>query len=101
MLCCRIQSAEGLLASYVHTSPAPGLGRMAALVALNTSSSSLTSEQQADAKASVLHVPFPPPSPVPSPSSHSRHPPPPALLWPTAKFCCGCIPALKLLKILL
>ena len=49
---CRIQSEAGLLSSYVHTSPAPGLGRMAALVALETSASSLSSEQQADAKVS-------------------------------------------------
>lgn len=49
---CRIQSETGLLSSYVHTSPAPGLGRMAALVALETSASSLSSEQQADAKVS-------------------------------------------------
>ena len=50
----RVESAAGLIASYVHTSPAPSLGRMAALVALQTSSSSLTSEQQSEAKASTL-----------------------------------------------
>ena len=48
--CCRIHSDAGLLSSYVHTSPAPGLGRMAALVALETSASSLSSDQQADAR---------------------------------------------------
>ncbi|KAL3154707.1 hypothetical protein ABBQ38_011256 [Trebouxia sp. C0009 RCD-2024] len=46
----RVESEAGLIASYVHTSPAPSLGRMAALVALETSSSSLTSEQQSEAK---------------------------------------------------
>lgn len=52
--CCRIRSDAGLLSSYVHTSPAPGLGRMAALVALETSASSLSSEQQADARVSCF-----------------------------------------------
>lgn len=46
----RVESQAGLIASYVHTSPAPSLGRMAALVALETSSSSLTEDQQSEAK---------------------------------------------------
>lgn len=46
----RIESEAGLISSYVHTSPAPGLGCMAALVALETSTASLTEEQQAEAK---------------------------------------------------
>lgn len=47
----RVESGAGLIASYVHTSPTPSLGRMAALVALETSTSSLTPEQQSEAKA--------------------------------------------------
>ncbi|DBA90441.1 TPA: Elongation factor, variant 4 [Trebouxia sp. C0004] len=46
----RIGSEAGLISSYVHTSPAPGLGRMAALVALETSTASLTEDQQSEAK---------------------------------------------------
>lgn len=46
----RIESEAGLISSYVHTSPAPGLGCMAALVALETSTASLTEVQQAEAK---------------------------------------------------
>lgn len=46
----RIESEAGLISSYVHTSPAPGLGRMAALVALETSAASLTEDQQSEAK---------------------------------------------------
>ena len=56
MTACRVESGAGLIASYIHTSPAPSLGRMAALVALETSNSSLTSEQQSEAKASPLDV---------------------------------------------
>ena len=52
----RVESGAGLIASYVHTSPAPSLGRMAALVALETSNSSLTLEQQSEAKASTAGV---------------------------------------------
>ena len=53
----RVESQAGLIASYVHTSPAPSLGRMAALVALETSSSSLTEDQQSEAKVcSSVHV---------------------------------------------
>lgn len=48
-----MESGAGLVASYVHTSPAPSLGRMAALVALETSNSCLTLEQQSEAKASI------------------------------------------------
>ena len=55
MLVHRIDSQAGLISSYVHTSPAPGLGRMAALVALETSTSSLTEDQQSEAKV-PLHV---------------------------------------------
>ena len=51
---CRVESEAELIASYVHTSPAPGLGRMAALVALETSTPSLTQQQQSEAKASLL-----------------------------------------------
>ena len=58
----RVESRAGLIASYVHTSPAPSLGRMAALVALETSTSSLTLEQQSAAKASI---------PIASPSAMS------------------------------
>lgn len=46
----RIESEAGLISSYLHTSPAPGLGRMAALVALETSTASLTEDQQSEAK---------------------------------------------------
>ncbi len=46
----RIESEAGLISSYLHTSPAPGLGRMAALVALESSTASLTQDQQAEAK---------------------------------------------------
>jgi hypothetical protein len=46
----RIESKAGLISSYVHTSPATGLGRMAALVALETSTASLTEDQQSEAK---------------------------------------------------
>lgn len=35
-LCCRLEAPEGLLASYLHTSPAPGVGRIASLVALES-----------------------------------------------------------------
>ncbi len=46
----RVDSEAGLISSYLHTSPAPGLGRMAALVALETSTASLTEDQQSEAK---------------------------------------------------
>jgi translation elongation factor EF-Ts len=34
---CRLCSPNGLVASYVHTSPRPGLGRIGALVGLESS----------------------------------------------------------------
>jgi len=50
----RIESEAGLISSYLHTSPATGLGRMAALVALETSTASLTEDQQAEAKVGSM-----------------------------------------------
>lgn len=54
LLSYRVESEAGLISSYVHTSPAPGLGRMAALVALETSTPSLTEDQQCEAKACLF-----------------------------------------------
>ncbi len=52
----RIESEAGLISSYLHTSPASGLGRMAALVALESSTASLTEDQQAEAKVGSITV---------------------------------------------
>ena len=41
----------GVVAHYVHMSPAPGLGRMAALVGLSCDGGQLTGDQQAQLQA--------------------------------------------------
>lgn len=47
ILCCRLVCPSGVIASYLHASSAPGLGKMGALVALADSKGATLNDESA------------------------------------------------------